>query len=121
MTSRSRPRCHLFTTANYYTSLFQNHPPPAVGEPPYIINGWSRHLHGSPFRIGYGTLNPAIRGLVLTATQIVPNFSFTPRLAVSPECFEGLFDRDQAVGEGLVIMVPAVHGRVVRLFASDGL
>ena len=54
-------------------------------DPPYLVNGWQPSLlptTHSPFRIQYGINNPAMRGVVITQTSVVPNFSWTPRLAL---------------------------------------
>ena len=114
--------CHLFTTANYYTSVLQNHPPPPRPRDPPVIVNHSRHqraCHTSPFRIHYGTRNPALHGVVLTDNSLVPHFSWTPRLCITPQQAEVLTDPRQEWPPP-VILVPAVHGRVVRLFAHRG-
>lgn len=126
------PWCHLFTVANYYSSLLHNHPPPGPGEMPYLVNSWQQVLptQHSPYRILYGTHNPAIRGIVITSSTVIPNFSWTPRMALGVEGLSAVLDGPlsqartgdvRVPGAPPVVVVPAVHGRVLRLFAHDGM
>ena len=149
---------HLFAFANYYTALLYNHPPPAVDEPPYLVNQWQHAAASmqSPHRVLYGMQNPALRGVIITSHTVVPNFSWTPRLAVDGELLCRLLDgllstkphvvsvachtyththtereRDRPSWREArrtdwddwrtmhpgILLVPAVHGTVVRLFA----
>lgn len=112
------PWCHLFTVANYHSSLLSNYPPPGPDEPPYLVNAWQQTVHHSPYRVVYGTHNPAVRGLVITNSTIVPNFSWTPRLALEPSVLQRLVDDEEWPSP--VVMLPAVHGRVLRLFFHQG-
>lgn len=58
--------------------------------------GWTRHGRSSttqkisPYRVFYGKHNPAMNGLILTSVGVVPNFSWTPRLAVEPSALQSL-------------------------------
>lgn len=114
------PWVHIFGMANYYSSLLLDHPPPADGEPPILINGWQHAScpgQPSPYRIMYGTHNPAVHGVVITNSTVIPNFSWTPRMALETK---GLYELLDAGPEGLgdnVLVLPASHGRVMRLFA----
>ena len=63
--------------------------------------------------------NPALQGIVITSDMIVPNFSWTPRMAMPVERLAELLDQgtdDWQSSSSSIILVPAVHGRVVRLF-----
>ena len=79
-------------------------------------------LQHSPHRVQYGVLNPALQGVVITSDTVVPNFSWTPRLALPPEALEQLLESGtddwRHCGGPLtsILLVPAVHGRVLRLF-----
>lgn len=117
------PWCHLISMANYYSSLLCNHPPPAPGDPPYLVNGWQQVVptQHSPFRILYGTHNPAVHGLVITSDSVIPNFSWTPRLVLGSEDMRSLMDTGTSEWPAPVLLVPAVHGRVLRLFQHAGL
>lgn len=117
---------HLMGSANYYSALLQNNPPPAYGEPPYVVNSWQHAAvpSHSPYRVQYGTSNPALRGLVVTPTAVVPNFGWTPRLALETEHLVRLAEEPAssvgiALGDPAVVVVPAVHGRVLRLFFAE--
>lgn len=117
------PWVHIYGMANYYSSLLLDHPPPAAGAPPLLVNGW-QHTGGqpSPYRIVYGTHNPAVHGVVITSGTVIPNFSWTPRLAMETK---GLYELLEAGPQGLgaegggtnILVLPASHGRVMRLFA----
>ena len=64
---------HLRTQCNYLSSLLAMYTCPQEGEVPHIINGW-RSMHKlSPYRVTYGTHNPAMHGLILTHNTIIPN------------------------------------------------
>ena len=125
---------HLVGYANFYSALLHTNPPPAAGDMPFLVrvrcerqrvrssvNCWqqvSRSAH-SPFRIQYGTANPALRGLIITSSMIIPNFGWTPRLAVETDYLTHI----ASMGGGQVfatqphiIVVPAIHGCVLRVF-----
>lgn len=111
--------CCSRTPANYYTSLLDHHPPPMAGEPPYLVNSWQSSQTPSaisPFRVQYGTNNPAVHGIVITSQSVVPNFSWTPRLALDSETMDDVLSHPDWQGHPSMLMVPAVHGRMVRLF-----
>ena len=71
----------------------------------------------SPFRIQYGTNNPAVRGIVITSHSVIPNFSWTPRLALESDALEEVLAHPDWHDHPSMLMVPAVHGRTVRIFA----
>lgn len=112
---------HLVGYANYYSALLHSNPPPCAGESPFLVNCWQqipRSVH-SPFRIQYGMANPALRGLVITSSTVVPNFGWTPRLTMDTQ---RLFKLAENMGRNLsalqpdIIVVPAVHAKVLRIF-----
>lgn len=114
---------HLVGCANYYSALLHSNPPPSEGESPFLVNCWQqvpRSMH-SPFRIQYGMSNPALRGLVIMGSTIVPNFGWTPRLTVETQCLHQLatsMGRKLSETQPDIIVVPAVHARVLRIFVD---
>lgn len=94
---------------------------------PRLINTWLDDYKWtrSPGRISYGVHNPAARGIILTHDTVIPNFSFTPRLAlpanprdVLAEWLNATEDDDNENDD--VLLLPAVTGMVVRLFYWAG-
>ena len=118
---------HLRTQCNYLSSLLGMHPLPGPEEEPYIISGWRSWQKRSPYRIVYGSHfrgtvvhnysvsegNPAWNGLVLTATEVIPNFSWTPRLALAEESMMTLLACPKPSD---VLIFPSVNCLVVRVF-----
>lgn len=73
---------------NYYTSLLSDHPPP-TGNPsiPYLVNGWQQssiYQSNSPYRVHYGLQNPAIHGIIITDSTMIPNFSCFREYILNP-------------------------------------
>lgn len=103
---------HLCTGCHYLSSLLAIHPIP-LSDAPYIVRGQGKPPAGSPFRISYGVFNPAIRGTVVTSTTVVPNFAWTPRLAVDLAVLNEALKKPHPSN---FLVLPAVRGKVVRLF-----
>lgn len=116
---------HMFGCVNYLASLFVLYPP---RDSPFIVNhGWrgpvdDHAASASPYRILYGSKNPALHGLVITLDAVVPAFSFTPLLAMEKAALA-----DAVANEGRdaasttpapLLIMPAVSASVVRLFES---
>ena len=111
---------HLLGRMNYLSSILDSHPPPHPGSAPCIINGWEPHgaIETSPYRIQYGTQNPMLRGMIITPTTLIPHFSWTPRLAVEETAMETIIAQYEPDGD--LMLLPAVHGQMVRIFQYDG-
>jgi hypothetical protein len=107
---------HLRTQCNYFSSLLSMYVPPRPGETPCVINGWRAMHKVSPYRVHYGTHNPAMHGLILTSDSVVPNFSWTPRLALESEAMEMLLQCPFPLD---ILVLPAVTCAVVRVFYHD--
>ena len=107
---------HLRTQCNYLSSLLSMYIPPQPGETPCVINGWRTMHKVSPYRVHYGTHNPAMHGLVLTSDSIIPNFSWTPRLALEPVAMRALLQCPLPFD---ILVLPAVTCKVVRIFYHD--
>ena len=107
---------HLRTHCNYLSSLLAMYACPHVGDLPLIINGWRSMQKLSPYRVAYGTHNPAMHGLILTHDTVVPNFSWTPRLALEVEAMETVLQYPLPLD---VLVLPAVTCDVVRVFFYD--
>lgn len=111
---------YLCASLNYLSSLLKLYPPCKSNEMPYIINSWREFeksgSKGSPFRIVYGTRNPAMRGVIVTSSDIIPNFSWTPRLLVSAQQMLEIADRSLPPG---ILCVPAMIGNLIRLFQTN--
>jgi hypothetical protein len=107
---------HLRTHCNYLSSLLAMYACPHVGDLPLIINGWRSMQKLSPYRVAYGTHNPAMHGLILTHDTVVPNFSWTPRLALEVEAMETVLQYPLPLD---VLVMPAVTCDVVRVFFYD--
>ena len=108
---------HLCASVNYLSSLLKLYPPCARNDTPYIINSWrdskSVGSDGSPFRIVYGTKNPAMRGVIIASEVIIPSFSWTPRLLLTTEQMMEVLQNPLPPA---MLCVPAIVGMVVRLF-----
>jgi hypothetical protein len=111
---------HLLGHVNYLSSILESYPPPALGTPPVIVSTWRPHgaLETSPYRITYGNQNPMMRGMIMTATTLIPHFSRTPHMAMSEPIMHTLISEYQPDTE--LMIVPAVNGRVVRMFQYNG-
>jgi hypothetical protein len=112
---------HLLGRMNYMSSILDSYPPPQPGGTPCIINGWDPHgaVETSPYRIQYGTQNPMMRGMIITPTTLIPHFSWTPHLAMEEITMETMVAQYEPDGDLLIL--PAVHGQMVRIFQYDGL
>ena len=111
-----RLRVHLRSRCNYLSSLLAAYPPPET-HAPFLVNAWRSTQEASPFRIVYATRNPAMHGLVITSDRVIPNFSWTPRLAIDAEALSAV--AEQAAPPDLLVL-PAVAASVVRLFYDAG-
>ena len=109
---------HLRTQCNYMSSLLAMYNCPSEGDPPYIVNGWRAMHKMSPYRVTYGTHNPAMHGLILTHSAVIPNFSWTPRLALDSETMMNLLKKYPKPDD--ILVLPAVTCVVSRLFFHDG-
>ena len=119
---------HPCRTSQRSQAILANHRPPChPRSPPLLLNAWPHALttaakgascqqQQSPYRIQYGLANPATRGVVLTHNTIVPNLSFTPRLAVNTDVLGHLLEQGPDRWPEPIAMIPAVHGRVLRVF-----
>ena len=110
---------HARTQSHYLGATLAAHaPPPYPDDPPILINSWrALGADASPFRVNYGLHNPAARGVVLTAHAVIPNFAWTPRLAVDPDALRTAIMEHPAPAD--LCILPAVNGTVVRLFCGD--
>lgn len=86
------------------------------GEMPCVINGWRTMQKISPYRVFYGSHNPAMHGLILTNDAVIPNFSWTPRLAMEPNAMQTLLTYATPSD---ILVLPAITGKVVRVFYHD--
>ena len=84
---------------------------------PHIVNVWRATQKVSPYRIAYGFHNPAMNGLILTTTTIIPNFSWTPHLAVEDAELVNMLQCNMPED---VLVLPAVNCVVVRVFVHSG-
>lgn len=84
---------------------------------PFLVNSWRSVHEVSPFRITYGTRNPALHGLILTSDSVVPNFSWTPRLVLDDKAWNLMMERPSP---GDLLLLPAIHTTVMRVFQHGG-
>lgn len=110
---------HLYAATNYVSSLLTLYPPHGALHVPFIVNEWRTPPTASPYRICYATTNPALAGLIVTADGVVPNFSYTPRLAMEAEAMDAMLSAKQD-GPAPLLVLPSAHGYVVRVFYTAG-
>lgn len=123
-----QPHYVFYTHRSETQAILANHRPPCHPcQPPVLLNAWPHAMttaakeascqqQQSPYRIQYGLANPATRGVILTHNTVIPNLSFTPRLAVNTDVLENLLNQEPERWPDPILVVPAVHGRVLRVF-----
>jgi hypothetical protein len=107
-------RNHLRSTGNYLSALLALYPP--ASRPTPFVAAAPVHEYGSPYRIQHGNTNPGLAGVVVTADRVIPSLGHAPRLAIDPDALAAALGHPAPDD---LLVLPAVHGALVRLFHAD--